>query len=235
MTRDEQRREAVRLMKSRAGRNEYTNGGKRNRFFGVPEGADGFSDCSSAVRACIERASGIDIGSNTDKQLRGAEKGVVVHCTKGGYPDEEALLPGDCLYFRGNKSHFKQVGHVEMYSGPNECWGHGSGIGPTKKDLREYCRRRLNDGKPYFAAVRWIPNEEAQEAGAPVQMQYAAVTAKGTWRIRKSGSLAARTVGYVRQGERLRLYGVIGDWAAVKTIDGKLKGWISTKAIKKAV
>ena len=129
MTADEKRLEAVRLMKSRAGRNEYTNGGKRNQFFGVPEGADGFSDCSSAVRACIEQASGIDIGSNTDRQIRNllAGKGKLIDAGSGGraMPDEALLKPGDCIYFRGNTSHVKDVGHVEMYTGPNECWGHG--------------------------------------------------------------------------------------------------------------
>ena len=229
--------EAVRLMKSRAGRNEYTNGGKRGYFFGYPEdGADGWSDCSSAVRRCIERAAGIDIGANTDKQLRNYKKGVVVHSTDGAYPDEEKLLPGDCLYFKGNKSHFKDVGHVEMYAGPNECWGHGSGVGPTKKNLRDYCRRRAANGGRYFAAVRWILDDEAVEAYAPadpVREEYVCVTARGTWRIRAQGNIAAKTLGFVRQGDRLRLYGVKGNWAAVKTQNGALKGWVSLKAIKK--
>ena len=237
MTAQEKREEAVRLMKSRAGRNEYTKGGKRGYFFGYPEdGEDGWSDCSSAVRKCIERAAGIDIGGNTDKQLRNYKRGVVVDATDGSYPDETKLLPGDCLYFKGNRNHFKDVGHVEMYAGPNECWGHGSGVGPTKKNLYDYCRRRAANGGRYFAAVRWILDDEVKEVYAPadpMQEEYVYVTARGTWRIRKHGSLAAKTLGFVRQGDRLCFYGVKGNWAAVKTQDGKLKGWVSLKAIKK--
>ena len=73
---------------------------------------------------------------------------------------QEKLLPGDCLYFKGNKSHFKDVGHVEMYTGPNECWGHGSGTGPTKKDLRDYCRRRAAKLPSGFTATAFTGNME---------------------------------------------------------------------------
>jgi len=239
LTAEEKRKEAVRLMVSRAGRNRYTNSGKRSRFFGYPnEGDDGWSDCSSAVRACIKEAAGLDIGSNTDRQLRNYKKGVVVHATDGAYPDESRLLPGDCLYFKGNSSHFKSVGHVEMYTGPNECWGHGSGVGPTRKNLQDYCRRRAANGGRYFVAVRWIADDETAEVYAPanpLQQEYVCVTARGTWRIRKQGNPAAKTLGFVSQGETLRFYGIKGNWAAVKTKDGGLKGWISTKAIKKEV
>jgi hypothetical protein len=71
MTNEEKRMEAVRLMKNREKRNEYTNGDKRKYFFGYPdEGDNGYSDCSSAVRECIRRAAGIYIGSNTNAQIK---------------------------------------------------------------------------------------------------------------------------------------------------------------------
>lgn len=242
MTAEEKRAYAAALMKGRAGRNRYTNGGKRRYFFGYPsDGEDGYSDCSSAVRACIQKAAGVDIGSNTDGQLRNYGKGIVVDSTSGAYPDESKLLPGDCLYFKGNSRHFKDVGHVEMYTGPNECWGHGSGVGPTKKDLKEYCRKRAANGRRYFAAVRWILDEDGAEAFAPsdpVKEEHpgwVVVSAAGTWRIRAGASLASKTLGFAKQGERLRCYGLCGNWAAVRTEDGRCKGWIAKKAVKRAV
>jgi GH25 family lysozyme M1 (1,4-beta-N-acetylmuramidase) len=157
MTTEEMRLEAVRLMKSREKRNTYTNGGKRQYFFGYPnEGDKGWSDCSSAVRACVRRAADIDIGSNTDRQIRNRVNGEIVDQTDGYYPDESKLLPGDCLYFKGNGAHALDVGHVEMYVGDNECWGHGSGTGPNRHDMRAYCKSRATAKKRYFMAVRWV-------------------------------------------------------------------------------
>lgn len=169
MTTKEKRMEAVRLMKSRARKNTYTNGGDRKYFFGKPDNRPGnttqkgYSDCSSAVRAAIRAAAGIDIGSNTDAQVRGRGKGLVVHTTDGYYPDESRLLPGDCLYFKGNTAHVLNVGHVEMYTGDNECYGHGSGTGPNRHNLRDYCKGRANDRKRYFMAIRWILGGEKRE------------------------------------------------------------------------
>lgn len=161
-TATEKRAQAVAYMKSRAKKNSYTQGSNRTYFFGKPDNIPGntsqkgYSDCSSAVGAAIRAAAGISIGSNTSAQINNRAKGIVVHTTDGYYPDESKLLPGDCLYFKGNTSHPMDVGHVEMYTGPNECYGHGSGTGPTKKNLREYCESRGNSKKRYFMAIRWI-------------------------------------------------------------------------------
>ena len=128
---------AAGYMKSRKGKNSYTQGGNRVYFFGKPDNEPGnttqrgYSDCSSAVRASIRAAAGIDIGSNTSAQINNRGKGAVVDQTDGYYPDESRLQPGDCLYFKGNTGHPMDVGHVEMYTGSNECYGHGSGTGPT--------------------------------------------------------------------------------------------------------
>ena len=153
---------AVGYMTGRARMNSYTQGGNRKYFFGKPDNEPGnttqkgYSDCSSAVRASIKASSGIDIGSNTSAQINNRGKGAVVDQTDGYYPDESRLKPGDCLYFKGNTSHPMDVGHVEMYTGDNECYGHGSGTGPTKKNLRDYCRSRASSRKRYFMAIRWI-------------------------------------------------------------------------------
>lgn len=159
---DELRRLTVAYMTGRVRKNSYTQGGKRTYFFGYPDNTpgnttqSGYSDCSSAVRASIKAAAGIDIGSSTSAQINNRGKGAVVDQTDGYYPDESRLKPGDCLYFKGNTSHPMDVGHVEMYTGNNECYGHGSGTGPTKKNLRDYCRSRASSRKRYFMAIRWI-------------------------------------------------------------------------------
>ena len=237
MTNDEKRMEAVRLMKSRAGCNSYTNGGKRKHFFGYPnEGDDGFSDCSSAVRECIRRAAGIYIGSNTDAQIEkllSGAAGKLVDAASGGriYPDESALRPGDCLYFRGNRNHVKNVGHVEMYTGKNECWGHGSGIGPKKHDLKEYCEYRAKDmSKRYLCAVRWIPDDE--DEGKPSLHDYQTVSA-GTWPIYKELPKEPETVGTVEAGEEVRVYGEIDGYVGIKTADGE-KGYVRKEAFETA-
>lgn len=175
MTANEKRAKACSLMKSRKGKNKYTQGGNRIYFFGKPDNEPGnttqpgFSDCSSAARAAIRAAAGIDIGSNTSAQINNRhKKGIIVHETDGYYPDESKLLPSDCLYFKGNKSHPLDVGHVEMYTGPNECTGHGSGTGPKVKNMRDYCRSRASSTRRYFMAIRWIQDDAITEDGETV-------------------------------------------------------------------
>lgn len=161
-TATEKRNEAVELMTSRKGKNSYTQGSNRVYFFGKPDNKPGnttqagYSDCSSAVRAAIKAAAGIDIGGNTSAQINNRKKGIVVHETTGYYPDVSKLLPGDCLYFKGNDSHPLGVGHVEMYIGNGKVCGHGSGTGPKIRDMMDYCKSRANNKKRYFMAIRWI-------------------------------------------------------------------------------
>lgn len=170
MNASEKRAKAVQLMKSRLKKNTYTNGGDRQYFFGKPDNTPGnttqkgYSDCSSAVSKAIQAAAGISIGSNTDAQVRGRAKGIVVEQTSGNYPDESKLLPGDCLYFKGNTSHTMDVGHVEMYTGKNECTGHGSGTGPNVHNLKDYCKSRATASKRYFMAIRWITDDGSDTA-----------------------------------------------------------------------
>ncbi len=163
MTATEKRAEAVRLMKSRAQKNSYTQGSNRIYFFGKPDGAaKGYSDCSQAVQKAIYRATNgvVNIGANTDAQVRNRAKGKVIEMNVGNYPTESLLLPGDAIYFKGNSSHIYDVGHVEMYTGPNECYGHGSGTGPTKKNLKKYCKSRAGN-RGYLCAIRWILGDDA--------------------------------------------------------------------------
>ena len=171
MTADQMRQEAARLMVSRAGKNSYTQGSNRVYFFGKPEGTSpGYSDCSSSVRACIKRAAGINIGSNTDAQIRNRAKGVLVHKNDGNdkYPPLNLLKPGDCVYFRGNVAHVWNVGHVEMVTSANGAtlYGHGSGKGPKKHKTKAYGPSR-GSGKGYLCVIRWIKDDGETVPGDP--------------------------------------------------------------------
>lgn len=189
-------------MQSRLKKNRYTQGSKRVYFFGYPEnrpgetGCKGYSDCSSAVMKAIEAASGVKIGANTAAQIANRAKGLVVHETTGYYPDESCLLPGDCLYFKGNSAHPLDVGHVEMYTGANECMGHGSGTGPTKKNLKNYCRSRATAKRRYFMAIRWIADDDAEPAADGPGVK----TAPGSWHVRTGPGTEYPSAGVVQGG-----------------------------------
>lgn len=176
-TANELRNLSVDLMTSRKGMNSYTQDWLRKYFFGYPDNVvgnktqKGHSDCSSAVRAAIKAATGIDIGSNTAAQINNRKKGLIVDETDGCYADESKLLPGDALYFKGNSNHPLDVGHVEMYIGNGQICGHGSGTGPKIRNLKDYCKSRATSKKRYFMAIRWINDDAADLADALAAVQ----------------------------------------------------------------
>lgn len=139
LTKAQQRTKVVNAIESREGKNQYTQSSKRDQV------ASGYGDCSSTTRWAYKSTLGIDIGVNTEAQIK-SKLGKDVELTiSNGIPDETKMLPGDCLYFRGNdSSRTKGVGHVEMYVGNGQITGHGSGIGPTRKNMAAYCRQRQN-------------------------------------------------------------------------------------------
>ncbi len=212
---DELRRLTVAYMTGRVRKNSYTQGGNRKYFFGKPDNTPGnttqkgYSDCSSAVQAAIQAAAGIDIGSNTNAQIRNRANGLIVDQTDGYYPDESKLKPGDCLYFKGNTSHTLGVGHVEMYTGDNECYGHGSGTGPTKKNLRDYCKGRASSSRRYFMAIRWITDGTEGESDAGGTLGE---------RLLKKGSVGADVMELqkvlMELGYNLPKYGADGEFGA---------------------
>lgn len=169
-TATEKRNKAVELMTSRKGKNSYTQGSNRKYFFGKPDNVpgntsqSGYSDCSSAVRAAIKAATGIDIGGNTSAQINNRKKGIIVHETDSYYPDASKLLPGDCLYFKGNSSHPLDVGHVEMYIGDGKLCGHGSGTGPKIRNMMDYCKSRATKSRRYFMTIRWIISDGERDS-----------------------------------------------------------------------
>jgi len=222
------RKRAAELMTSRKGMNSYTQGANRSYFFGKPDNVPGntsqkgYSDCSSAVRAAIKAAAGIDIGSNTSAQINNrTKKGLVVHTTDGCYPDESKLLPGDCLYFKGNTSHPLDVGHVEMYIGNGKICGHGSGTGPKVRSMRDYCASRANSKKRYFMAVRWIQDADKKKPEKGVKI------AAGSWHVRSGPGSVYPSVGTVHGGEVLER-AETGSWIPV--VFGGRVCFISPKA-----
>ena len=201
--------EAVRLMRSREKKNGYTQGTDREYFFGKPEGTNpGYSDCSSSVRLAIKRAAGISIGSNTSAQVDNARKGigVIIERPTGIYFDESKLKPGDALYWKGNKAHTEQVGHVELYTGPNECYGHGSGMGPSRHNLKSYCAGRTGDKKALMA-VRWI-KDDGTTATPPKLGDKPLVKGVRGEDVKEMQALL------LRLGENLPKYGADGDFGS---------------------
>ena len=213
MTATELRNQVVTLYKSRLSKNKYTQGADRGYFFGKPEGTNpGYSDCSSSVRVVYKRVLGVDIGSNTDAQVR-SKRGTVVDTTTGLYPNEDNLRPGDTLYFKGNNSHTEGVGHVELYIGKGQCAGHGSGIGPKVHNLRNYCRSR-GSTKRYYKAIRWIPDDDGSTVPTepiipadPVTVAGNVLVTGGSVWIRAGVGKGTTGLGIVHKGDVLKRSG----------------------------
>ena len=149
----EQRAALASKVKSREGKNQYTQGSRRD------EVANGYSDCSSLMRWAHEEVLGIYIGDNTEGQINSSKLTTVNVPIKNGIPDESKILVGDLLFFRGrdtSRGASQYVGHVEMYVGNGECSGHGSGIGPTRKNMADYCKQRQESNSPVPAGNRGL-------------------------------------------------------------------------------
>lgn len=115
------------------------------------------------ARGAAARAAGIDIGGNTSAQVSNRAKGIMVDDNRSGkrtFPPLDQLLPGDCVYWMGTPGNTWGVGHVEMVTGDDECHGHGSGTGPTRKpSLKSYSKQRTGDRR-YLCTIRWIKDDE---------------------------------------------------------------------------
>lgn len=138
---------------SRKQKNQYTQSAKRTQV------GSGYGDCSSTVRWCYQQVLGIDIGVNTEAQIKSSKLKDVAVPIKDGIPDESYLRKADLFYFRGDDtSRTKGVGHVEMYIGNGRLLGHGSGVGPTEKNMVSYCtgrqRAKSKNGNKGLICVR---------------------------------------------------------------------------------
>lgn len=149
----EKRKKVVDYVKSREGKNKYTQSDKRTQV------DSGYSDCSSLQQRAYQEV-GIAIGSYTGAQIL---KGDWIQLG-GGLPDESLMQPGDELFFSTNYDNGRpyRVGHIEMYVGNGQISGHGSGTGPTRKDMLQYCKQRNSSGKPFIGTKRYIPNDGSE-------------------------------------------------------------------------
>lgn len=145
---------------SREGKNQYTQSGKRTQV------DKGFSDCSSLQQRAYYEV-GIEIGSYTGAQI---EKGSWVQLG-GTLPDESRMKIGDELFFATNYDNGRPycVGHIEMYVGNGQISGHGSGIGPTRKDMIAYCKQRNAAGKPFIGVKRYIESTASEEGNQTLE------------------------------------------------------------------
>ncbi|MDO5540859.1 MAG: NlpC/P60 family protein [Eubacteriales bacterium] len=120
------------LIESREGKNSYTQSYLREQVFG------GYSDCSSLVWKCFERALGIFIGTWTGEQIdRGSLVFRNTSSTKKGLvkKDLAQMQEGDLVFWGPSRGDSR---HVEYYMGNGQLSGHGSGIGPVRKDAVKY-------------------------------------------------------------------------------------------------
>lgn len=122
----------VSLYKSWEGRFVYSQAAGR-----LDPISSGYGDCSSTIWFAYKQATGVDVGTWTGAM---ASKGRLIAKGSGGTLPLSSMQLGDLvIFFSGSISK-----HVEMYTGPNELYGHGGGSngsvkGPTRKDAQAYC------------------------------------------------------------------------------------------------
>lgn len=140
MTNEEKRDLLVKKALTRKGKNQYSQDINKRTLI-----ESGYGDCSGTVWYWYYKLFNIHIGANTEAQIKSSKGRDVSLEIVNGVPDEYKMKKGDLLYFRGkDNSRTKGVGHVEMYIGNGQIFGHGSGIGGTVKNMREYCLKRYN-------------------------------------------------------------------------------------------
>lgn len=171
---EEKRNLVKEKIKSRKDKNIYDQS-KREQV------GSGFGDCSSTVQWAYKEAIGIDVGVNTVAQycnVQGIDidknNGTYVDSEKGNpYPIEEKLKIADLLFFSGSSDSGRAdndyVAHVEMYIGDGTLIGHGGekgSIGPTMKELVEYCNQKVKVGQRYLKTRRFIKDDETDSKGS---------------------------------------------------------------------
>lgn len=196
---------AVDLAMSRLGKNQYTQSSLRTQVF------SGYSDCSSLVWKCFERAYGIYVGSWTGEQV-GKGRRVLLCQNRYAYgkltqSEIEQMQPGDCIYYGSGSAT-----HVEMYIGNGRQIGHGSGTGPTIKNCLTY-------GHPsgVYQIRRFVADDTGNSNTVPAVWK-ATGTATCTGddvNVRLSpGGTILRTVN---KGDRFEVDGnVVNGWCHVK-------------------
>ena len=166
MTAQEKRKQLVNSALTRKQKNQYSQDVNKRTLI-----EKGYGDCSGTTWYWYKKLFNMNIGTNTEAQIN-SKLGKRVNLTiTNGIPDESKMRKGDLMYFRGtNNARTEGVGHVEMYIGNGQCFGHGSGIGGTVKNMRDYCRMRYNQkstaklkNKGLICVIRFIPDDVKTE------------------------------------------------------------------------
>ena len=166
MTAQEKRNQLVNSALTRKQKNQYSQDVNKRTLI-----EKGYGDCSGTTWYWYKKLFNMNIGANTEAQIN-SKLGKRVNLTiTNGIPDESKMRKGDLMYFRGtNNARTEGVGHVEMYIGNGQCFGHGSGIGGTVKNMRDYCRMRYNQkstsklkNKGLICVIRFIPDDVKTE------------------------------------------------------------------------
>ena len=214
---------------SREGKNQYTQSNKRTQV------DNGFSDCSSLQQRAYHEI-GVEIGSYTGAQI---VKGSWVQLG-GLLPDESDMEIGDLLFFSTYYDNGRPycVSHVEMYVGNGQISGHGSGTGPTRKDMVAYCRQRNAAGKPFIGVKRYIENDGAEKEGNQAIEKAVIFVGECTGNdvnVRTGPATSYPTIMKYPQldkGNRVDVLERIGSWYQIR-IANEHEGYIYASYIKK--
>ena len=166
MTSQEKRNQLVNSALTRKQKNQYSQDVNKRTLI-----EKGYGDCSGTTWYWYKKIFNMNIGTNTEAQINSKLGKRVALTITNGIPDESKMRKGDLMYFRGtNNARTEGVGHVEMYIGNGQCFGHGSGIGGTVKNMRDYCRMRYNQkstaklkNKGLICVIRFIPDDVREE------------------------------------------------------------------------
>ena len=223
----ETRKAIVALIKSREGKNQYTQGPNRTKV------ASGYSDCSALTQWAYRQATGINIGSNTVSQIKSDKLETVPLKIADGVPDEAMMQLGDLLYFRGTDKGRKSaqyVGHVETYVGNGELSGHGGGIGPTRKNMRSYCKSRQSAKSPVPAGNRGLICVRRFKGSTDTTYKSAVVNTKsGTLNLRSEPNTTSKIIAKLSKGTIVQAKPEVNGWHEVKTNKGD--GYMSAEYI----
>ena len=111
----------------------------------------GYASCASTVGWAYRKALGVtdpNMSANSGDQSKDS-RFTTIWTSKGETFNQDNLLqPGDVMYFnwdRPNKGNNGVMQHTEMYAGNGYDWSHGGNphMGPVKKELNDYRRKRL--------------------------------------------------------------------------------------------
>ncbi len=166
MTAQEKRNQLVNSALTRKRKNQYSQDVNKRTLI-----EKGYGDCSGTTWYWYKKLFNMNIGTNTEAQINSKLGKRVALTITNGIPDESKMRKGDLMYFRGtNNARTEGVGHVEMYIGNGQCFGHGSGIGGTVKNMRDYCRMRYSQkstvklkNKGLICVIRFIPDDVREE------------------------------------------------------------------------